>query len=274
MTRPSESRNRGPRKPLPPQASHAGRAAPPPAPRRETTANHTTANCSAAWRRWAVLGGAAIAALSVVAIVVLHFAGSREDAVQPPAQGPKPKQPDVAVPTLVLDWPVDERGWAKLVIDGQERPVPRTGEVRCPLPPRAAAYCIVLSRAGYEAQEFSVQSTADHPLAPYDVKWKPAADAEADSSAPPAAGPANPACDDWLQDFEKARQVAAAERKNILLLFAVSDGGARRSDCSTRSALSRSSTSRPAGISSSSGWIFPAARKPGPRCRTGRATRA
>ncbi|HUT12374.1 MAG TPA: trypsin-like peptidase domain-containing protein [Thermoguttaceae bacterium] len=139
---------------------------------------------------------------------------------------------------LVLDWPTAERSDAKVEIDGREQTIPKTGEVQYPLDP--GSHHVVILRRGYQPNDTqlllekgqyhhyqpqwqqSTALTANPPVAP-----------PADGSDPPPVVSGPPpethtvpkalTFDDWLQDFEEAKRIAAKENKDILIAFDGSD---------------------------------------------------
>jgi len=139
---------------------------------------------------------------------------------------------------LVLDWPTGERSDAKVEIDGREQRLPATGEVKYPLAP--GSHRVVILRRGYQPNETqlllekgehhhyqpqwqqSTSLTANPPVAPPgDAPDPPPVVSQPPQDSPPPV--VNPTFDDWLQDFEEAKRIAAAENKDILIAFQGSD---------------------------------------------------
>ena len=105
---------------------------------------------------------------------------------------------------MVLNWDESERADAAVTIDDNLKEVPKSGPVEYPLEIQSTSHQIRITRKGYRTLEFSMLSTSEERLPPYPVKWFRSFDA-------------------WEQDFEKAKQLAAAGKKPVLVFFDSSD---------------------------------------------------
>jgi hypothetical protein len=135
---------------------------------------------------------------------------------------------------LVLEWSPDERFTGAVKIDNRKLAVPESGDVQYPVEP--GKHRIVVTREGYEPVDLDLvfgEGQRHH----YKPQWSLAKLAETEAGSPegeaapgvpsgPAAhGPA-PALanfDDWLQDFDVAQKRAAAESKDVMIVFSGSD---------------------------------------------------
>ena len=113
-------------------------------------------------------------------------------------------------PTVTIDIAEVARAGVAVRIDGEEMLVPSSGEIRYTLRPRAAPYEIVVAR-GEAENKFERTSEVGKPIQPCIAKLP---------DAPP---PPKRPFDNWLQDLEKAKQIAASEQKHVMVLFAASD---------------------------------------------------
>jgi len=120
--------------------------------------------------------------------------------------------------TLVLDWPESDRANAAVDIDGDRRELNSSGKVTYELP--EGEHRVVLRRRGYEQVEYRLYVRKGEEVT-RKPDWKE--DKLAAKPDDPGTSLLAPSFDDWLQDFENAKRRAAAEEKDLLVLFAGSD---------------------------------------------------
>ena len=124
---------------------------------------------------------------------------------------------------LVLNWGEADRQNASVVIDDQRKKIPSGGAIRYPL--SVGDHRVVLQRRGYDQLEVIV-SLKEGDTHTYTPKWEKSLVATrgeqmatfGNSAALTPRGFMN-----WRQDFETAQRDAAAEGKQIMLVFAGSD---------------------------------------------------
>lgn len=203
---------------------------------------HRRSSAMPAWLPWALAGGATSVVLLAVALFLSRPASPPEEPPPDPTSkaetkvAVKPKETPAAdqSTSLVLDWPEVDRGGASVFIDGRKADVKTTGEIRFPLRARAEPYKIVLSRPGFDPITFEQPAVAGQAEARRSIEWKkpdtvasqplppvttePSAKPEPQPEPEPAVARANP-FSEWLQDFDKARDQAAKEKKEILVAF-------------------------------------------------------
>ncbi len=146
---------------------------------------------------------------------------------------------------LVLDWPDGDRPQAALSIDGRREMFAQSGELKFTL--SAGTHRVFIQRRGYEPFEAEV-TLAGGGTQRVSPQWNAVAGVSAVAASPNA--PASPAgsspavsnvasgsfpigtavpalsihgFDGWLQSLDQAKRQAAAENKEILILFGISD---------------------------------------------------
>jgi S1-C subfamily serine protease/DNA-directed RNA polymerase subunit RPC12/RpoP len=171
---------------------------------------------------WIALGlgaGGLVLVLVFVAAFMLSGPKVKKEVVQnkPAKAKEKEKEKEVlpinsappGMPRLEIVWQEWEREGASVAVDGRELPLPKSGQIKYPLPPRSEPYHFRIERPGYKPIEFARRSAAGEDQLPYSTEneWvkKPRG------------------FDDWLQDFEEAKQLAGKNNKQILILFDGSD---------------------------------------------------
>jgi hypothetical protein len=179
-----------------------------------------------------IVGGAAAAVLAVVALAAFLFSGSgdsqRDDGSSPSRGNPLASSRPVAglqgtIEFQLGDAPRDEVG---IRIDGQAVPVSTTGPIRIDVP--AGNRRVVLQRRRFQQVDMQVLVPKGDCVVCTPEWTELWLEGVAASDAHPTAGATGDAVarlgfDDWLQDFEAAKRVAAEQRKNILILFDGSD---------------------------------------------------
>jgi S1-C subfamily serine protease len=125
--------------------------------------------------------------------------------------GVAPAERDVAA--LRIEWDEAARKGATLFVDDDERDVPESGPVAFSLPP--GKHHIVILRRQYEQVDLERDFRAGETFA-FKPDWKQVAVSEASIKF-------SPGFEDWIQDFEEAKRIAAEQRKDVFLLFDGSD---------------------------------------------------
>lgn len=175
-----------------------------------------------------VAGGSVIAASVLALVMVFAFSGKPKS---------KPNSPSSSSGMLVLDWPESDRSGAKLVVDGQGATFPSKGPVELKLPP--GKHSFVIMRRGYESITASVTLAASETTT-YEPEWKASAVQIAKTDKPSIAnsgvqtesgtefklgsGIVARGFEGWEQILALAKEKAAAQKKQILLLMGSSDG--------------------------------------------------
>lgn len=173
-------------------------------------------------------GGLVVAAIALIAVFAFQGPGAAPQAKPTAKSGGAPAQA-----TLKLDWPTSERSGGSLMIDKESKPISATGDVKFTLYP--GTHKILIRRRGFEPIDLSVELKAGQvenlkpQFVPAQIAAVPAPMNVGDSSSEPdgafpigsAVGPQG--FSGWLQNFEVAQRNAAAEKKDILLVFACSD---------------------------------------------------
>jgi S1-C subfamily serine protease/thioredoxin-related protein len=108
-------------------------------------------------------------------------------------------------PLLAIDWPENQRAGAELFVNDEKREIPLTGPIEIPLPPSKEQYHFRLQRRGFRPKVFARASGKDDQG--YTVsQWEAVTQGL-----------------DWPQDIEAAKKTAAADHKNVLVVFDASD---------------------------------------------------
>jgi S1-C subfamily serine protease len=208
--------------------------------RPRTSATHKTAAKKPGRQknRAAIIGGGLAVAIVLAVAAAAYFGLPKRDQV---IAGGKTKTAGTQATKLVFSWPEDERKGAAVFLDGKKQKLPLTGDVEFKL--AKGKHDVIIVRRGFDQIEESIDLTKGgvHTISP---KFAPlplwaksiASLREGDSlrqgveAEPPApAAPKEPPkgkpgpYDDWLQDYEAARQLAAKEKKDLLILFDGSD---------------------------------------------------
>ena len=169
--------------------------------------------------------GLVILGTGLLIVVVLSTSPVPEVTV---AEPPPTEAPLASVGTVVIEWSENERAASAVFVDREKEPVPSFGPVEIELPP--GTHVVEMVRRGFHPVEQTVRVAADEriclrpqwvPLVP--VPEPPRYRPERVATLANDAVRAETAFDDWLQDFEAAKRKAAAEDKDVLLLFDGSD---------------------------------------------------
>ena len=156
----------------------------------------------------AAAGVLAVGIVLVVSVIVLERQRKpeSESTTAPPVATAATKgKTGPQVPVLTIDWPEDQRARASLFVNDVPREIPLRGPIEIPLPPTTGQYDFRLERPGFQPKRFARASgTEDQGYKATD--WEPIAQGI-----------------DWKQDFDAAKKTAAAEHKNVLVLFDASD---------------------------------------------------
>ena len=163
------------------------------------------------WLALGLLGGVVVLTVCIVAAVMIMQKGPpasttpKAETVAAGWKKPPAKRPPST--TLELKWRELERVGGGITVDGDPVDLPAKGDVELELEVRSASHKICLTRPGYQTIEFSRMSAADEPQNDLTVRWIPLPRG----------------FDDWLQDFDEAKRLAAKGGKSILILFDASD---------------------------------------------------
>jgi S1-C subfamily serine protease len=174
---------------------------------------------------WITLGS--IAACLVIA-GIFWASGAFESALTIAVR--EAEQP-AGLPKLVFDWPATDRSGAIVEIDGTTYRVHDKGALEYELPP--GQHKIVLRRLGFARIDltFAPQKNGERKL--FKPEWKPAMPGDQNDAvsgqvvAAPSAGSGPdkleieslPVFKQWETDFDKAQQLAAHDKKDILIAF-------------------------------------------------------
>ena len=154
----------------------------------------------------------------------------------------KPKQPDkTAIASgkaiLILDWPEGERSGSAFSIDGKRMAVPASGEAKFTLP--AGSKKLLLQRRGFENVETTLALTGGE-TSHYAPKWDAIDTKIAETKEPgkastptgtnfpvggaaPSAEASPPGFPGWYQLVETAQRLAKSGKKELFIVFGVSD---------------------------------------------------
>ncbi|MCE9526694.1 MAG: trypsin-like peptidase domain-containing protein [Planctomycetales bacterium] len=143
---------------------------------------------------------------------------------------------------LILDWPELERSGSALSIDGKRMALPTKGEAKYTLPPGAKK--LLLQRRGYENVETTLSLTGGE-TSHYAPKWDSIDAKIADKTkesgsksnsptgtnfpvggAAPSAESSPPGFPGWYQLVETAQRQAKSGKKELFIVFGVSDADA------------------------------------------------
>jgi S1-C subfamily serine protease len=167
-------------------------------------------------QKWIWIGAGiatAVAVLVLGTVMLLNNGGN----------GPATAEANLGLPAhLVFDWPESDRLGAKLDIDGKPQQVPNDGAVEFELP--QGKHRISIRRIGKANVEQTVVLKQDerHLFKP---EWKDVETlVDAKAGAPSADNDmlvtdALPELKHWLTDIDDAKQKAAVEKKDLLLVF-------------------------------------------------------
>jgi len=171
-----------------------------------------------------IAGGVAVALLAwAIGLVTFYFRP------RPPANVVEKIDDIVKTGIVYLDWPVEERDQAMLLLDGLRETVPPNVAIRLEF--QTGKHKLQIRRRGFESFERDLvvgRGTTEH-VAPV---WKAVLDASApsgqfnlaDTPQPAAAGVKEvPGFEGWTQLLKGASRRAADEKKDVLLVCGCSD---------------------------------------------------
>jgi S1-C subfamily serine protease len=183
-----------------------------------------------------MIGGGLAVAVLIIGVGMLMFAGGGNTQSQA-NQGKNAKKGKAApTGTLVLDWPEDERRNASMLIDGKGATIPSKGPIELKL--RPGKHVVGIMRRDYEPvrAEITISQANAETFRP---DWKEAPKIAAPAAATPAANTINTdggtdfkvgsaivprGFEGWQQLLPVAKEKAAAERKDLLIVLGSSDG--------------------------------------------------
>jgi S1-C subfamily serine protease len=175
-----------------------------------------------------LVSGGGVALLAVIGLIAALTSAGTNTAINKETEKKASKAQGPG--TLVLDWPEGERGDAALTIDGEAKSVPTEGPISFKLKPRQ--HTVGILRKGFEPVRGQVE-VAKGATARFQPQWKPAADvagiATADKSSQISSFQVGsaiviPGFEGWQQVLAVAKDKAAAQKKDILIVFGSSDG--------------------------------------------------
>lgn len=169
--------------------------------------------------------GGSVAVVAVIGLIVaLTSSGTPPQAEQQPAK-------TSTLATLVVDWPEAERGNATLSLNGKPTAVPATGAIQLKVKP--GKHVVGILRKDYEPTRDEV-TVARGETALVRPQWKEvvqvagnqpgATVAETPSGFPLGTGIVIPGFEGWQQVLAIAKDKAANEKKDVLIVFGSSDG--------------------------------------------------
>ena len=209
-SRPVGGRQRSKPKQHGPQASNTQQSS-----KRSKTSNNSL---------WLAIGGGA-GVLALVVAAVLMFGGRGRTG---PAGTPE-RRLAAGKGAISITLSADTVRETSLLIDGQKTDVPESGQIRRAVP--AGTRQITLQRRGFEQIDVALMVKAGE-IIEYSPTWKPLSLPGMASSGSGLPAVWNPSADgeapqltfdDWLQDFDQAKQQAGQQGKDILVLFDGSD---------------------------------------------------
>lgn len=170
-------------------------------------------------------GGGGLALVGVVTVVVILISGGGKGG----GSSSPSRRAAAGGGTIEIALSDDARGNTSLVIDGKNVEIAASGVVRKSM--LAGTHQVTLRRRGYEQIDATLVVRAGDAIQ-YRPDWKPLSlpGLASGNSGVPAYGDSSTGAilmqltfDDWLQDFEQAKQEAAKTNKKILVLFDGSD---------------------------------------------------
>jgi S1-C subfamily serine protease len=171
-------------------------------------------------------GGGALAACVIGVIVWAMSSGNGSPAAK---DGDKKVPKDATHGILVLDWPEDERSHASLSIDGKSKTIPPAGVIELKLKP--GKHLVGILRKDFEPfrKEVVLGKGATENIRPQWQEATSTTSAGGVAGNPPSSFPLGsaiviPGFEGWLQNLAVAKEKAAAEKKDILIVFGSSDG--------------------------------------------------